>query len=121
VDKSLRRLCGFSGSHRIPGSDRFSRAFAEFAEVRLAERCHEALIQAHLGDQLIGHVSRDSTAIEAREKPAAKTAEEKKADEAAKAAAKAARVGEVAPGAGKCAHPNPKHVSKNNRTCRSPG
>ena len=39
ADKSLRRLCGFSGSNRIPGSHRFSRAFAEFAEVRLAERC----------------------------------------------------------------------------------
>lgn len=72
VDQPLRRLCGFSTSHRIPGKHRFSRAFAEFADVRLAERSHEALIQTHLGDQLIGHVARDSTAIEAREKPAAK-------------------------------------------------
>lgn len=87
VDKPLRRLCGFSGSHRIPGRHRFSRAFAEFANVRLAERCHEALIQRHLGDQLIGHTSRDSTAIEAREKPLAKTVEEKVAE---KVAAKAA-------------------------------
>ena len=88
-DLSLRRLCGFSGSHRIPGSHLFSRAFAEFAEVRLAERCHEDLIQAHLGDQLIGHVSRDSTAIEAREKPPTKTAAEKEAEKTAKAEAKA--------------------------------
>jgi len=74
ADRPLRRLCGFSGSHRVPGKHRFSRAFAEFAQVRLAERCHEGLIDAHLSDQLIGHVARDSTAIEAREKPAAKPA-----------------------------------------------
>lgn len=35
----------------------------------MANKCHAALIQTHLGDQLIGHVARDSTAIEAREKP----------------------------------------------------
>ena len=73
-DQALRRLCGFSTSHRIPGKHRFSRAKASFADIRLAERSHEFLIQTHLGDQLIGHVARDSTAIEAREKPAAKVA-----------------------------------------------
>src|ERR1035437_157788 len=72
VDQPLRRLCGFSAGHRMPGKHRFSRAFAEFAAIRLAERSHEALIQTHLGNQLIGHVARDSTAIETREKPAAK-------------------------------------------------
>ena len=34
----------------------------------LAERVHEALIKAHLGQELIGHISRDGTAIEARER-----------------------------------------------------
>lgn len=72
VDQPLRRLCGFSAHHGIPGKHRFSRAFAEFADIRLAERAHEALIQRHLGDQLVGHVARDSTAIAAREKPVAK-------------------------------------------------
>ena len=74
VDQPLRRWCGFSATHRIPGKHRFSRAFAEFAQIRLAERSHATLIQDHLGDQLIGHVARDSTAIEAREKPATKEA-----------------------------------------------
>lgn len=69
VDVALRRLCGFSATHRVPGKHRFSRAFAEFAVFGLAEKCHVALIQTHLGDQLIGHVARDSTAIETREKP----------------------------------------------------
>ena len=77
VDQPLRRLCGFSTQHRVPGKHRFSRAFAEFAQVQLAERSHEGLIRTHLGDQLIGHVARDSTAIEAREKPAAKPVEPK--------------------------------------------
>ena len=63
VDQALRRLCGFSTYHRIPGKHRFSRAFAEFADLRLAERSHEALIETHLGEQLIGHIARDSTAI----------------------------------------------------------
>ncbi len=72
VDQALRRLCGFSAYHPIPGKHRFSRAFAEFAVIRLAERSHEALIEAHLADQLIGRIARDSTAISAREKPAVK-------------------------------------------------
>lgn len=31
---------------------------------------HGSLIRAHLGQELIGHISRDGTAIEARERPA---------------------------------------------------
>jgi hypothetical protein len=80
VDLSLRRLCGFSVTHPIPGKHRFSRAFAEFAAFGLAEKCHVALIKTHLGDQLIGHVARDSTAIEVREK--AQLAEAKPTTEA---------------------------------------
>ena len=57
VDQPLRRLCGFSSRHRIPGKHRFSRAKTSFADVRLAERSHEFLIQTHLSDQLIGHAT----------------------------------------------------------------
>lgn len=72
VDHALRRICGFDSRRRIAGAWRFSRAFAEFAAGQLPARVHEALIGAHLGDQLIGHIARDSTEIEAREKPAKK-------------------------------------------------
>jgi hypothetical protein len=72
VDRSLRRICGFSLCRRLPSEATFSRAFAEFAEARLPERVHEALIKEHLGNELIGHLSRDGTAIEARERPARK-------------------------------------------------
>ena len=70
IDRALRRICGFSLCRRLPSEATFSRAFAEFAEARLAEREHEALVKAHLGEELIGHLSRDATAIEARERPA---------------------------------------------------
>ena len=72
VDAPLRRLCGWSRVSAIPSEATFSRAFAGFSEARLAERMHEALVKDALGAELIGHVSRDSTAIEAWEKPAPK-------------------------------------------------
>jgi len=69
IDRALRRICGFALCKKLPAEATFSRAFAEFAEGHLAERVHEALVKEHLGDELIGHISRDGTAIEARERP----------------------------------------------------
>jgi len=74
MDRALRRICGFSMYKVLPSAATFSRAFAEFAQDRLVERVHEALIQTMLGEQLIGHISRDSTAIEARERRSASPA-----------------------------------------------
>lgn len=65
----LRRLCGWEKKNDVPSSATFSRAFAEFSSSQLAERVHAAMIKKHMSDQLIGHISRDSTAIVAREKP----------------------------------------------------
>jgi Transposase domain (DUF772)/Transposase DDE domain len=70
VDRALRRICGFPLCKRLPSEATFSRAFEEFAQWHLAQRVHEALIKEHLGSELIGHISRDGTAIEAREHPA---------------------------------------------------
>ena len=69
VDKVLRRLCGYERLGSITSESTFSRAFAEFAASALPTRVHEALIEKIVGDQLVGHISRDSTAIEAPEKP----------------------------------------------------
>lgn len=69
TDISLRRVCGFSSTHAVPDKSRFSRAYAEFAQAKLPDRLHAALIAEYLGDQLIGHISRDSTEISARERP----------------------------------------------------
>ena len=65
-DRALRRLCGWE-SRALPSEATFSRAFAEFAEGALPSRLHEALITDTMQDQLVGHVSRDATAIEGRE------------------------------------------------------
>ena len=69
IDHALRRICGFRLCRKLPSESTFSRAFAEFSESRLPERVHEALVKTHLGDELIGHLSRDGTAIPARERP----------------------------------------------------
>jgi len=68
-DISLRRICGWESRDRIPSESTFSRAFAEFAASRLPEAVHNALIHNYMGDYLVGHISRDSTEIVAREKP----------------------------------------------------
>ena len=69
TNPTVRRLCGWERKEEVPGESTFSRAFAEFAESRLPERVHQALMEQHFGDQIVGHISRDSTAIAAREKP----------------------------------------------------
>jgi hypothetical protein len=69
TDQMLQHLCGFGRRSEIPSEATFSRAFAEFAAGELPSRLHEALIRGAHGDRLIGHVSRDSTAIEVPEKP----------------------------------------------------
>ena len=69
VDAALRRICGWESLREIPHESQFSRAFAEFAQTQLPQRLHEALIAETQKERLIGHISRDSTEIEAREKP----------------------------------------------------
>jgi hypothetical protein len=54
----------------VPSETTFSRAFAEFATDNLPQRIHENLVTVHAGPKLVGHVSRDATAIEAPERPA---------------------------------------------------
>ena len=69
VDATLRRLCGWERASMVPDESTFSRAFAEFAVSALPGRVHEMLIKRTHKDRLVGHVSRDATAIDAREKP----------------------------------------------------
>ncbi len=72
ADSALRQICGFDCFVDIPSKSTFSRAFQEFSTARLPQAIHDSLIQKSLGNRLIGHISRDSTAIEAREKPVVK-------------------------------------------------
>ena len=68
-DTTLRRIGGWESQREIPHESQFSRAFAEFAETELPQRLHQGLIAETYQDQLVGHISRDSTEIEGREKP----------------------------------------------------
>jgi hypothetical protein len=67
--KNLRRLCGWERRCSVPSKSTFSRAFSDFAEKELLSSVHKTMVQTYCGSKLAGHVSRDSTAIEAREKP----------------------------------------------------
>ena len=69
IDRALRRICGWERRSEVPSEATFSRAFAEFAAQGLPERVHERLVRRHLQDHIVGHISRDATEIEAREKP----------------------------------------------------
>ncbi len=68
-DITLRRICGWERINDVPHESTFSRAFDEFSRTQLV---HETFIKTHYADEIIGHNSRDSTAIDAREKPAKK-------------------------------------------------
>jgi len=70
--KNLRGLCGWERRGEIPSESTFSRAFAEYSRGCLPQKIHEAMVKTHCGNKLAGHVSRDATAIEAREKVARK-------------------------------------------------
>ena len=53
-DEKVRRICGWERKSDIPSESTFSRAFAEFAEGRLPERVHEALIERTHQEHLVG-------------------------------------------------------------------
>ncbi len=89
TDAQLRRICGWREARQVPHESTFSRAFAEFARMELPQFVHEALIRETQRDRLIGHIARDSTAIEARERfpeTATQRAERKAAQQIDKAA-----------------------------------
>jgi len=78
-DKTLRRLCGWEYRHQVPHESVFSRVNHAFSESRLPERVHKAMIQTRYAKGIVGHISRDSTAIHGREKAAKKEAKAKPA------------------------------------------
>ncbi len=65
-DANSRMICGLMA---VPSEASFSRRFAIFSETHIAERIHASLAKAHLKDEIVLHISRDSMAIHAREKP----------------------------------------------------
>src|SRR5690606_30153654 len=67
VDRTLRQLCGWERVRQIPSESVFSRSFAVLARGKVLDQSHACLVTEHVGEALVFHVSRDSTAIEVRE------------------------------------------------------
>jgi transposase len=65
---TLRRLCGWESVGALPSEPTFSRVFKVFAESKLPGRIHKAMVKKAYARKLVGHISRDATAIEARER-----------------------------------------------------
>lgn len=68
IDEQLKAICGWDRFAKIPSESVFSRAFAVFASIDLPETVHKALITRAYEGLTVGHVTRDSTPIHAREK-----------------------------------------------------
>ena len=84
VDYTLRRVCGFTEIRKIPCLATFSNVFREISESGLIPFIHKVLIENYLGGLLLENISRDATAIPAREKAITKKHKKvKKKDEAA--------------------------------------
>lgn len=74
-DRQLRTICGFSEGV-LPSESTFSRAFKEFSKIGLPEKLQEMVVKRTLNTKLIGHISRDSTAIQVDEKSKRKKKED---------------------------------------------
>jgi transposase len=79
TNSQMRRLCGWKHVSHLPHESTFSRSFAEFSKSQLPQELHRLLICETHKNRLVGHISRDSTAIEVRERfPDTKPARKKK-------------------------------------------
>ena len=76
---STRRLCGWETRGDVPSESTFSRAFAAFSEGKLPDHIHAALVAEQMKGRIVGHISRDSTAIESRERAVPKPQKEPQA------------------------------------------
>lgn len=65
-DRALLSLCGLS---RVPSEATLSRAFESFASAGLADSAHERAVRTLLAGTFAMQVSRDSTAVQGRERP----------------------------------------------------
>lgn len=64
---TLRYLCGWDGRNEVPSEATFSRAFAEFTASNAVARLQSLLVKDSHQEKIVGHCSKDSTAVHARE------------------------------------------------------
>lgn len=69
ADVPLCRICGWDSPGQVPSESTFSRTFARFADLGLAELVHAQRVREWLGEALIWHQALDATDIAAREAP----------------------------------------------------
>lgn len=67
-DESLARICGWTQASKVPHESTFSRVFGQLVRLNVAERIHGAVVETHLGAELVKHVSMDGSAIKGRER-----------------------------------------------------
>jgi transposase len=75
-DSSLRHICGFES---VPSGSTFSRRLSEYSRAHEMDQALNGIIREHREGAVVGHVSRDSTAIASREIPVNRKREVKKA------------------------------------------
>jgi hypothetical protein len=77
-DKQLLAICGFDANKKVASLSTFSRAFQEFTDSQLPDRVHQALIKEMYEGEIVGSVIKDSTPINARERPLKKKKSKKR-------------------------------------------
>jgi len=77
-NSTWRQLCGWEFCSQVPSEPTFSRAFKQFAELKLLDIMHEAVVKENYKEKIVGHASMDSTAINGREKSCRKNTPKKK-------------------------------------------
>jgi transposase len=77
VDKTLRILCGWRHSNNIPSESKFSRAFKELSDLKIAEKTHEQFVKEYLSEKVFFYNATDATKIPLREKAVKKEKIEK--------------------------------------------
>ena len=75
---TLRKICGWDHPTQVPGESTFSRAFSQLASTEVAQRVHKELVTEVFDQRIVGHIARDSTAIEAPERPPSRKKGEKR-------------------------------------------
>jgi hypothetical protein len=77
IDKTLRILCGWRSSNDIPSESKFSRAFQELSDLKIAQKTHEQFVKEYLSEKIFFYNATDATKIPLREKAVKKEKIEK--------------------------------------------
>jgi len=78
IDRTLRILCGWRHSNNIPSESKFSRAFKELSDLKIAEKTHEQFVKEYLSEKVFYYNATDATKTPLREKAVKKNKEEPK-------------------------------------------